>query len=102
VKKSGNLVGEIALASAEQTEGMTQINKAMAQIDQSTQTVASTSEESAAAAEELNAQALTMGDIVKEIGALVGYVGDDTQQSIKKQVMKQPKRNNKDRENKEF
>ncbi|MCK5110372.1 MAG: methyl-accepting chemotaxis protein [Arcobacteraceae bacterium] len=73
VKKSGNLVGEIAMASKEQTEGMSQINKAMNQIDQVTQTVASTSEESAAAAEELNAQAVTMSDTVKELGALVGY-----------------------------
>ena len=72
VKKSGNLVGEIALASSEQTEGMMQISKAMTQIDQSTQTVASTSEESAAAAEELNAQAVTLGNTVKEIGELVG------------------------------
>ena len=72
VKKSGNLVGEIALASSEQTEGMMQIGKAMTQIDQSTQTVASTSEESAAAAEELNAQAVTLGNTVKEIGELVG------------------------------
>ena len=73
VKKSGNLVGEIAMASKEQTEGMTQINKAMNQIDQVTQTVASTSEESAAAAEELNAQAVTMSDTVRELGSLVGY-----------------------------
>ena len=73
VKKSGNLVGEIAMASKEQTEGMSQINKAMNQIDQVTQTVASTSEESAAAAEELNAQAVTMSDTVKELGSLVGY-----------------------------
>ena len=75
VKKSGNLVGEIAMASKEQTEGMLQINKAMTQIDQVTQTVASTSEESAAAAEELNAQAVTMSDTVKDLGALVGYTG---------------------------
>ncbi len=73
VKKSGNLVGEIAMASKEQTEGMSQINKAMSQIDQVTQTVASTSEESAAAAEELNAQAVTMSDTVRELGSLVGY-----------------------------
>ena len=72
VKKSGNLVGEISLASKEQTEGMIQIAKAMTQIDQATQTVASTSEESAAAAEELNAQAITLGNTVKEIGELVG------------------------------
>ena len=76
VKKSGNLVGEIALASKEQTEGMMQISKAMTQIDQATQTVASTSEESAAAAEELNAQAVTLGDTVKEIGELVGVTNE--------------------------
>jgi len=76
VKKSGNLVGEIALASKDQTEGMIQIAKAMTQIDQATQTVASTSEESAAAAEELNAQALSLGDTVKEIGKVVGITNE--------------------------
>ena len=76
VKKSGNLVGEIALASKEQTEGMIQIGKAMTQIDQATQTVASTSEESAAAAEELNAQAITLGNTVEEIGELVGVTNE--------------------------
>ncbi len=77
VKKSGNLVGEISMASAEQTEGMSQINKAMSDIDQVTQTVASTSEESASAAEELNAQAVTMSDTVRELGKLVGYTASE-------------------------
>ena len=92
VKKSGNLVGEIAMASKEQTEGMTQINKAMNQIDQVTQTVASTSEESAAAAEELNAQAVTMSDTVRELGALVGYTAgmevSNTQTKKRKSISK--------------
>ncbi len=73
IKKTGNLIGEVAMASKEQTEGMNQINKAMGQVDQVTQTMASNSEESAAAAEELNAQANAMIESVKEIGTMVGY-----------------------------
>jgi len=64
----------------------------MNQIDQVTQTVASTSEESAAAAEELNAQAVTMSDTVKELGALVGYTAgmevSNTQTKKRKSISK--------------
>ena len=92
VKKSGNLVGEIAMASKEQTEGMSQINKAMNQIDQVTQTVASTSEESAAAAEELNAQAVSMSDTVKDLGALVGYTAGSGDSAVHRKQNKQTSR----------
>jgi methyl-accepting chemotaxis protein len=73
VNKSSELVGEISLASKEQTEGINQINKAIQQIDNVTQTVASTAEQSAAASEELSAQAISMGDIISSMGAMVGY-----------------------------
>jgi len=73
IKKSSDLVSEISLASKEQTEGIKQINKAMTQIDEVTQTIASTSEQSAAASEELNAQAVSMGEIITSVGKLVGY-----------------------------
>lgn len=66
------LVGQIATASKEQSEGISQINVAVTQIDKVTQNSAATSEESAAASEELNAQAMGQKQAVSELLALVG------------------------------
>ncbi len=65
------LAGEVAAASKEQTQGITQINTAVSQMDKVTQSNAANAEESAAAAEELNAQAETLKDTVKELLRLV-------------------------------
>ena len=51
------LAAEVAGASREQTQGITQINVAVGQMDKVIQSNAAGAEESAAAAEELNAQA---------------------------------------------
>ncbi len=67
-----DLVGQIATASKEQSEGISQINLAVTQIDKVTQNSAATSEESAAASEELNAQAMGQKQAVSELLALVG------------------------------
>ena len=66
------LVTEVANASREQTEGITQVNVAVSQMDKVTQSNAANAEESAAAAEELNAQAETMKQSVTELLQLVG------------------------------
>ena len=66
------LAAEVATASREQTEGITQINVAVGQMDKVTQSNAATAEESAAAAEELSAQAETMNQAVSELLHLVG------------------------------
>ena len=73
IKKTSDLIGEIAISAKEQAEGMNQIAIAMGSVDQITQQNASASEETAAAAEELNAQALSMLESVAEIAALAGY-----------------------------
>ncbi len=73
IKKTSNLIGEISISTKEQSEGMNQIATAMGSIDQVTQQNAATSEEAAAAAEELNAQALSMQDMVGVIASMVGY-----------------------------
>jgi methyl-accepting chemotaxis protein len=57
ISKTSELVQEIAAASEEQTEGVSQINSAMNQLSQATQQTASASEELAATAEELSGQA---------------------------------------------
>lgn len=70
-KKVGGLVGEIAAASNEQAQGISQISKAVAEMDTVVQQNASTAEESAAASEELNAQAMQMKELVGELTMLV-------------------------------
>jgi methyl-accepting chemotaxis protein len=60
IQKTSELVREIAAASAEQSTGAAQVNKAMQQLDQVIQQNASASEEMAATAEELSAQAEIM------------------------------------------
>lgn len=82
VKKTSNLIGEIAISVNEQAEGMNQISGAMGQIDQVTQQNAANSEEVAASAEELNAQAITMLESIKVIAELVGFNLKDNRHSI--------------------
>jgi len=72
VRQVDELVAEVAGASSEQTQGITQINTAVGQMDKVTQSNAANAEESAAAAEELNAQAATMKQSVNELLRLVG------------------------------
>jgi methyl-accepting chemotaxis protein len=72
VRQVDELVAEVAGASREQTQGITQINTAVGQMDKVTQSNAASAEESAAAAEELNAQAETLKSAVAELAALVG------------------------------
>lgn len=69
------LVTEVAAASNEQTQGLGQINTAVAQMDQVTQSNAANAEESASASEELNAQAAEMNRMVQELVAMVGGAG---------------------------
>ncbi|WP_415908131.1 methyl-accepting chemotaxis protein [Oleiharenicola sp. Vm1] len=66
------VVVEIANASQEQTQGISQVNTAVSQMDQVTQSNASSAEETAAAAEELNAQAHALDEAVLELRRLVG------------------------------
>ena len=67
-----SLVAEIAQASQQQSEGISQVNLAVSQMDKVTQSNAATAEESAAAAEEFNAQAGVLQTAASELLALVG------------------------------
>lgn len=71
-RKVDELVGEIAGASREQTQGIQQVNIAVTQMDKVTQANAANAEESASASEELNAQASTLKEAVQELVRLVG------------------------------
>ncbi len=75
-RKVGELIGEIAAASNEQAQGISQISKAVAEMDKVIQQNAATSEESAAASEELSAQAMQMKEFVSHMTAVVRGGGD--------------------------
>jgi methyl-accepting chemotaxis protein len=64
IRKTAELVQEVAAASREQASGVTQINKAMTQVDQVTQRAASAAEELASTAEELSSQAEALQQLV--------------------------------------
>jgi methyl-accepting chemotaxis protein len=71
-RKVDDLVAQIATASNEQTQGITQVTSAVGQMDSVTQANAGSAEEAASAAEELNAQAAAMRESVQQLQTLVG------------------------------
>jgi methyl-accepting chemotaxis protein/methyl-accepting chemotaxis protein-2 (aspartate sensor receptor) len=74
VKKTGDIVGEIAIASKEQASGINQLSEAMSQVDSVTQVIASNSEESAAASEEMSAQAIAMKTTIADLANIFGIM----------------------------
>ena len=66
------MAGEVAAASQEQSQGISQVNIAVTQMDKVTQSNAANAEESAAAAEELTAQAESLKETVSDLLRLVG------------------------------
>ena len=65
IKKTSDLVQEIAAASQEQSAGVGQINGAMGQLNKATQQNASASEELAATAEEMGGQAAQLQELME-------------------------------------
>jgi methyl-accepting chemotaxis protein len=64
VQRVSDIIGEITVASNEQSSGISQINGAVTQLDQMTQQNAALVEESAAAAESLREQAARLSQVV--------------------------------------
>ncbi len=64
IKKTSDLVQEIAAASEEQSVGVNQINTAMDQLNQITQQNASSSEQLASTSEEMSGQAMQLQDLM--------------------------------------
>ena len=64
IRKTADLVQEVAAASVEQSSGVAQVNKAMARVDEVTQRNASAAEELASTAEEMAAQAQALDQLV--------------------------------------
>lgn len=71
VTKAQQLIREIAAASSEQADGITQVTAAISQMDKVTQSNAAAAEEGAAAAEELSGQAESLTGTVNEMVKLV-------------------------------
>ena len=70
-EKVVHLVAEIAAASKEQAQGISQVNQGVAQMDKVIQQNAANAEESASASEEMNGQAHAMKNMVTELVALL-------------------------------
>ncbi|HEV8484514.1 MAG TPA: methyl-accepting chemotaxis protein [Blastocatellia bacterium] len=64
IKKTADLVLDVAAASNEQSSGVAQINKAMSQVDQVTQRNASAAEELSSTAEEMASQAEALQELM--------------------------------------
>jgi methyl-accepting chemotaxis protein-1 (serine sensor receptor) len=64
IQRVTDIMGEITAASVEQSDGIEQVNQAVAQMDQVTQQNAALVEEAAAAAESLQDQAKNLVDVV--------------------------------------
>lgn len=74
VRTAAEIAVHAAASSHEQSQGIGQINTAVAQMDKTTQSTAATAEESASAAEELNSQAKSLQAAVVQLGMLIGGV----------------------------
>jgi Methyl-accepting chemotaxis protein len=83
IKKMDQLNSQIADASSEQSNGLSQITKAMNQLDQTTQVNAASSEEAAASAEELSAQAESLSQMVDVLVTVIkGKRAEHTQSEV--------------------
>jgi methyl-accepting chemotaxis protein len=71
VRNMDGLVAEIAVASAEQSQGIGQVNNAVSSMDRITQANAATAEESASAAEQLSSQARELQSLVESLRGLI-------------------------------
>jgi methyl-accepting chemotaxis protein len=71
-KAVNQLVSEIAQASVEQAQGISQINSAVSQMDETVQSSAASAEEAAAASEELASQSKLLEVSVEELEAFFG------------------------------
>jgi len=92
IRKTADLVQEIAAASSEQTTGVTQINTAIGQVSQTMQHTAAASEELSSTAEEMSAQAIGLQEAMtffKLTGD--GYAGGHRQASSANTRRQEPK-----------
>ncbi len=82
-QKVSDLLDEVAVASQEQTQGISQINQAISQMEQVIRSNVNTAEQSASASEQLSMQALDMKHLVGTLAELVHGAGAIAQQAYK-------------------
>lgn len=74
-------VGEIATASNEQSQGISQINLSVTQMDKTTQAAAASADAGASTSQELLQQANALHQTVEELAQIVGYAASVRAQS---------------------
>jgi methyl-accepting chemotaxis protein len=91
--KMGQLVNEIASASAEQAEGIVQLNQAMTDMDQITQNHSASSQESAALSQELANQAVLLNQHVDRLGHVINGMksaNGDSPEALREEPPQEP------------
>lgn len=71
IKKVADISNDIAIANAEQSEGIVQISKALNQLDRVTQQNASASEQAAASAQQLNGESDHLLSNVRDLNVII-------------------------------
>ena len=87
-----DLVGGIAAASSEQSNGIDLVSSAVSEMDKVTQQNASSAEESASASEELNAEAEHMKSLAKNLAVMISGGKGGTTLSMQKRTYNVPSR----------
>ncbi len=82
----GELVTQISSATAEQAQGVDQVNQAVAAMDKVTQENAATAEESAGAAEDLSGQAQELLNLVRELEVIVYGKGYQAPEAVRGEI----------------
>lgn len=78
IKSLDEVIGEINVASHDQSQGVNEVNLALNQMDSVTQSNAATAEENASAAEQLNAQVAALDSIVHTLRTVIAGAGNLT------------------------
>lgn len=95
-QKVSNLISEIATASAEQAQGIEQVNKAVNEIDKVTQANAGVAEQAASAAEELSSQAAALNEVVSDLERMVSGAKGKTTPAKPTTIRQTPSRKRED------
>ena len=77
VKKIDGLAREIAAGSQEQTQGIEQVQKAVAEMDQVVMKNANNAEETASSSSEMNSQAEHLDNLVGELNAIIAGIKEN-------------------------
>ena len=82
ISKVAALVGDIAIASNEQAQGISQVNVGLGQIDQVTQQNTASAEEGAAASEQLSSQVMQLRELVRHFKLKKNNRQSDSDQNL--------------------